>query len=347
ARSAEPVAPSRPPADAATSAGGPASPADAEPCPDGPSYEVMYLLDAEEDRIPALRTALGALGDSLVVVGGEGEWNVHIHVDDVGRAIEAGIEAGRPHRIHVTHFADQVRSDAERAGSGAGRVGPRRGRTVVAVSAGPGLAELYRSAGAVPVPAEPGRQPGFAELVRAIEECGAAEVIVLPNDGDIRRVAEAAARAAEDDLGIAVVVIPTTVQVQALAALAVHDPGKTLEGDVLEMTATARHARHGAVTVAARRAITMAGPCQPGDVLGVIDGDFTEVGDDLEEVAIHVLDRLVGSGGELVTLVSGLADPDRELAAAVLSWLETEHPSIDAVSYHGGQDRYPLLISVE
>src|SRR6478672_8841636 len=75
---------------------------------DGPAYEVMYLLDAGDDRIPTLKKTLGGLGDSLVVVGNEGLWNVHVHTDDVGAAIEAGIEAGRPHRVRVTHFAEQV-----------------------------------------------------------------------------------------------------------------------------------------------------------------------------------------------------------------------------------------------
>jgi uncharacterized protein len=76
--------------------------------PHGPSYEVMYLLDAADDAVGPLRAALAPLGDSLVVVGGDGLWNVHVHVDDVGAAIEAGIAAGRPHRIVVTHFAEQV-----------------------------------------------------------------------------------------------------------------------------------------------------------------------------------------------------------------------------------------------
>ena len=76
--------------------------------PGGPSYEVMYLLDAPVGPIAALRETLGTLGDSLLVVGGDGLWNVHVHVDDVGAAIEAGIAAGRPYRIAVTHFRDQV-----------------------------------------------------------------------------------------------------------------------------------------------------------------------------------------------------------------------------------------------
>ena len=112
---------------------------------------------------------------------------------------------------------------------------------------------------------------------------------------------------------------------QGLAALAVHEPGRPFDQDVLEMTATARHARHGAVTIAARQAMTMAGPCEPGDVLGVIAGDFAVVGSELVTVAAEVLERLLAGGGELVTIVSGeggdeLASrrppPARELHAA-------------------------------
>ena len=94
----------------------------------GPSYEVMYLLDAGDDGIGALRTTLAGLGDSLVVVGGEGLWNVHVHVDDVGAAIEAGIAAGRPHRIRVTHFADQVAAPGSRPGARPHRPRDRGGR---------------------------------------------------------------------------------------------------------------------------------------------------------------------------------------------------------------------------
>ena len=130
----------------------------------------------------------------------------------------------------------------------------------------------------------PGRRPSTGQLLEAITACGAHEVVVLPNDADSVRVAQIAARTAESDDGIRVAVIPTQAQVQGLAAIAVHEPGRSFDQDVLEMTATARHARHGAVTIAARQAMTMAGPCEPGDVLGVIDGDFAVVGDDQDEV---------------------------------------------------------------
>jgi dihydroxyacetone kinase-like predicted kinase len=304
---------------------------------DGPAYEVMYLLDADDDRVPALRERLGPLGDSLVVVGGEGLWNVHVHVDDVGAAIEAGIAAGRPHRIAVTHFAEQ-------AGRG-GRQPVRKGRGVVAMAAGPGLRQLFGEAGAAVVAGGVGHRCSTGEFLDAIRATHAAEVIVLPNDGDSIAVSEAAAQQARDD-GIRVSVIPTRVQVQGLAALAVHEPGRSFDDDVVAMTTAAGHARHGAVTVAARQAMTSAGPCEPGDVLGVVEGDFAMIGDSLHAVADQVIHRLLGGGGELLTLVIGDDAPD-DLADRLERLVGDERPEVDVVVYAGGQPRYPLLVAVE
>ena len=247
------------------------------------------------------------------MVGGEGLWNVHVHVDDVGAAIEAGIAAGRPHRVRVTHFAEQIEERSRRrAPEPQGGPGHRRGGRRARV-----WPRLFEEAGAVVVRGGPGDRPSTGQLLDAIRACGADEVVVLPNDDDTIRAAQVAASTAETDHGIRVAVLPTHAQVQGLAALAVHEPGRSFDQDVLEMTATARHARQGAVTVAAKQAITMAGPCEPGDVLGAIGGDFVVVGSDLEEVAADVLGRLLGSGGELVTLVSGADDADGALAAGL------------------------------
>jgi uncharacterized protein len=307
--------------------------------PDGPAYEVMYLLEADDAAVPELRRRLAPLGDSLVVVGGDGLWNVHVHVDDVGAAVEAGIEAGRPYRIRVTHFAEQL----ERL-SAAAETRRGHGRKVVVVAAGEGLAALFTEAGAYVVPGA-GRRPSTGQVLEAIQACGGAEVVVLPNDRDSVAVAEAAAQAAREESDLRVAVIPTSVQVQGLAALAVHEPGRSFEEDLLHMTSAARHTRSGAVTVAARRAMTTGGPCEPGDVLGAVEGDFVLVGDDLFTAAVEVLERLLGGGGELVTVVAGAGG--EELAQRCAAYLASTHPTVDSVVYDGGQERYPVLLGVE
>jgi dihydroxyacetone kinase-like predicted kinase len=182
-------------------------------------------------------------------------------------------------------------------------------------------------------------------MLAAVGDAPAGEVVLLPNERDAVPVAEAAAaelRAA----GRRVAVLPTIAQVQGLAAMAVHEPGRTFDADVVAMTTAAAHARHGAVTIAAKEAVTMAGICQPGDVLGVVEGDFAVIGSELRDVAVEVVRRMLSAGGELVTVVTG-AGADPALATGVREWVRHEHPEADTVVYEGGQPRYPLLLGVE
>ena len=146
--------------------------------------------------------------------------------------------------------------------------------------------------------------------------------------------------------------IPTRAQVQGLAAVAVHDASRSFDDDVVQMTSAAGHARHGAVTIAAKDAMTMAGPCRQGDSLGVVEGDFAVVGTALDDVALEVVTRLLSGGGEMLTLVTGSPDttdgPDVEfLVRRVTSFVGEHRPDVEVLVYDGGQQRYPLLIGVE
>nr|WSX49585.1 DAK2 domain-containing protein [Streptomyces sp. NBC_00974] len=301
----------------------------------GPAYEVTYLLEAPEAPVAELRTRLDGLGDSLVVVGGDGLWNVHVHVDDPGAAVEAGVVAGRPYRIRITHFGDERRRAR----------GERTQRAVVAVVQGEGLAVLCEEAGATTVLARPLEAPAVAELADAIRRAHAREVVLLPNGTEHRAVAAAAAGGARAE-GIRVAVIPTRSEVQGLAALAVHDADASFDEDVVAMTAAAGATRYGELAVAERQSFTSAGICQAGDVLGLIDGDVAVIGGDLPRTAESVLDRMLGSGGELVTLVLGPEVPDA-LSARLEAYVQHGHLAVDTVTYRGGRGSAPLLIGVE
>ena len=300
---------------------------------DGPSYEVMFLLEADDDRIPELRSALMALGDSLVVVGGERLFNVHVHVDDVGAAIEVGIAAGRPYRIAVTHFADQL---ARR---------PQQGRVVIAATTGAGLTALCREAGATTLEFTRDQPLTGAQMSASLRDVGADEIIVLPNNVRHVRQFEAAAQAARRE-GIRVAVIPTHAQVQGLAALAVHDPGLAFDEVVVTMSSAAAHTQHGAVTIATEPGMTMVGPVGPGDVLGVVTGDFAVIGDDVLQVAYEVIDKILSPAGEMVTVVLGEGS-DPLYAESIREYLRGVRPDVDLVVYDGGQENYPLFIAVE
>lgn len=325
---------------------------------ESPAYEVIYLLEADETAVARLRAKLDALGDSLVIVGGDGLWNVHVHVDDAGAAVEAGIQAGRPYRLRITHFgaaaerrrghgASPTEQETGRGVRGAGRGtrGDRAARSVVAVVPGDGLAALCTEAGATVVTTRPGEPPASGELVEAIRRAHAREVVVLPNDAELRHTAAAAAAQMRTE-GVRVALIPTRSVVQGIAALAVHERDRGFDEDVVAMTSAAGATRYAELAVAERQSWTMAGVCQAGDVLGLIDGDVAVIGADLLGTARTVLDRMLAAGGELVTLVLGAGVPS-DLAERLERHVRETHLAVDTVSYRGEQPAAPLLIGIE
>ena len=292
-------------------------------------YEVMYTVrGARPSDLDALRERLSELGHSVVIVGDEAIAQVHVHLAEAGVAVEAALPLGELSQIRVTALPPS---------SHAGR------RSVLAVVAGPGLAEAVVSLGGVPVFAA-GGDVTVEELRSAAERiCG--DLVILPNGTENLKSADHVA-AELRRTGRRVGIIPTLAQVQGLAAMAVHEPSADFDSVVVAMSSAAGHARHGAVTFAETSAMTMAGPCQPGDVLGAVQGDVVVIGTSMAEVAWQVVERLLAAGGELLTLVHGLGAPEDllpSLTARVREWSST----IDVEVVDGRQPRYPLLLGVE
>jgi DAK2 domain fusion protein YloV len=293
------------------------------------AYEVQYLLDAPPDVLPDLRDRLAALGDSVAVVSGADVHNVHVHVDDVGAAIEAALDlGGRPRRISVSRFADETAASR-----------------VVALTPAGGLAELFRAAGATAVEVGDDDNLVATKLTAAVCAAGARSVVVLPNARAFRDVADAAASAARL-AGRSATVVPTRSPVQGLAALAVHDPGRRADDDAVAMSAAAAATRYAEVTRASFDALTSAGPCRAGDVLGLIDDDVATIGDDVDAVARELLDRMLIGGGELVTIVVG-ADAPATLGASLGDYLHATRPAVEMVVHDGGHPAYPVMLGVE
>ena len=303
----------------------------------GPDYEVMYLLDDTDDaRVAALRVALDGLGDAVAVVGdGSGVWTVHVHCADIGAALEAATTAGRPHAVRVVPLTDR---------------GFTRARAVLAVTCSPPVAALARAAGAdvlerdCPVPGAP-VDVDDAVLDRALAATGARHVALLPCDAVLGPVAERAAAAARR-AGQEVVVVPAASALAGLAALAVHDPARHVADDVVAMTEAAAGTRSGALQVAQAEALTWAGRCRPGDVLGLVDGEVVLIAPDLSVGALWLAARMLTAGGELVTVLLGAGVPEalgEELAAE----LHRTHPECDVVVHRGARPGLPVELGVE
>lgn len=341
-------------------------------------WEIQYLLDVAGTPGPAierLRSRLVEVGDSVVVAcadrgdGTASVWAVHVHANDIGAALEAGLDAGRPHHVAVTPLitghdvhanastgqpstppsdsrdappavATGAVTDAGARPSG----GPGDGRAVVAVVPGSGLARLFAAEGAVPVELTSGAAPSVETLLDAVKRAGAAEIVLLPNDVAHAAVADAASAAAGPDRTVSV--LHTRSPVQGIAALAVADAGRPFREDVVAMAEAAAATRTAEVVVADQAGWTMAGPCRPGDVLALVDGDVVAIGADVGAVARELLDRLLNAGGELVTLVLGVDAPPT-LAGTVRAHLRVRWPFCEVHLLDGGQPRAVLLVGVE
>jgi uncharacterized protein len=291
-------------------------------------YEVMYAVTgARSSSLDELRGNLSELGSSVVIVGDRTVAQVHVHAADAGAAIEAAFGLGTLSRIRVTAL------DA-RAGANV--------RMVVSAVAGEGIAEAVRSMGGVPVAGGPSGD-ALEELTAVVEHAGG-DVVLLPNG--MLSLETATQLANHVDAGRRVAVIPTTAQVQGLAALSVHDPSTDFDSIVVAMSTAAGHARHAGVTIAERPAMTMAGYCQAGDVLGVVEGDVVEIGDSVVDVGWRVIERLLAMGGELLTLIIG-ANAERAVAVELSHRARQAVNGLETEILDGGQRRYPLLVGLE
>ena len=298
-------------------------------------YEVMYLLDTSADVVGGLRARLAELGDSVAVVGdGHDLWHVHLHCNDIGAAVEAGIAVGRPRRITVIRFADQPAP---------GRF--VRERAVLMIAVGAEVGRLARDAGAAVLERPPGAPLVEAEIVTALAATQAQAVVLLPGDLELVAVAERAAAAARRD-GQDVLVVPTASVLQSLSALAVHDPARRAGADVVAMAEAAAGTRIAALVVAETEALTWVGRCEPGDVLGIADGEVVLIAPDLPVGALWLAHRMLLGGGEIVTALLG-AGTEAALAEGLAADLRRSHPEVDVVVHRGGQTDYPLVLGVE
>jgi DAK2 domain fusion protein YloV len=317
----------------------------------GLRYEVMFLLEAPDGTIDGFRQAWAAIGDSIVVVGGEGLWNCHVHTNDVGAAIEAGIEAGRPREIRVTDLFDQVHEveeaawvrDAAAVGAGAETPAEPVATAVVAVAVGDGVRRLLTSLGVQRLVAGgQSMNPSTAQILEAVEACNSDAVVVLPNNKNIVAVA----RQVDALTDKKVAVVPTTSIPEALAALVDYDPDAPIDDNASTMAAALGRVRTGEVTQAVRDSVAECGRINEGDWIALARNGIVAATSSPAEAVSKLLERLVDDDSEIVTVLVGADAPAAE-TQKVREHIELEFPHVEVEFHDGGQPLYPYLIGVE
>jgi DAK2 domain fusion protein YloV len=317
----------------------------------GLRYEVMYFLEAPDEAIPAFKDVWSGIGDSIVVVGGDGLWNCHIHTDDIGAAVEAAVDAGRPRKIRVTDLAEQVEEERwVREATGAGAVvdlPPHASEpvctAVVAVAAGDGIKRIFYSLGVQGIVAGgQSMNPSTAELLAAVQAVPAGEVVILPNNKNIIPVAEQV----DAHTDRTVRVVPTRGIAEGFAALMGYDPEARADENAKEMTALASNVVAGEVTQAVRDSTSDVGPIAEGDFLGIASDGIRAVEHTQAAAACRLLGVLVTDEHEIVTVIEGDGANPAD-TRAITEWLHEHRPDVSAEVHHGGQPLYPYLFGIE
>jgi len=311
-------------------------------------YEVMYFLEAPDETIAAFKDVWAGIGDSIVVVGGDGIWNCHIHTDDIGAAIEAAIEIGRPSKIRVTDLLDEVEEerwvrDAEPSPPEPGRSREPVETAVVAVATGDGIRRIFYSLGVQGiVTGGQTMNPSTAQLLEAVEAAPSDHVVILPNNKNIIPVAEQV----DAHTAKTVHVVRTTGVAEGFASLLAYDPEADGEDNREAMTDAADNVVAGEVTQAVRDSSCDLGPIHEGDFLGLCGDGIRAVAPTLALACERLLADLVTENHELITIIEGEGS-SAAVSRHIEVWLQEHRPAADTEIHHGGQPLYPYLFGIE
>ena len=315
--------------------------------------EFLFKAERPFDPNEAL-SYLATLGDCELVVGSYPDYKVHVHSNEPNRVLEYMLRYGQIYNVFIHNMdieahdrtakiaADQAAASAKAEATPE----PKKPLGFVAVAAGDGEADILKSLGVdVVVSGGQTMNPSTADILDAVARANAESVIVLPDNGNIRMAAEAAAAASED---VKVVVVPTKTVPQAFAAMFAVDPEASAEENAEAMTEAIGEIRDGEVTHAVRDSQAADGsPIHAGDVMGIEGGAITVVGSSVEQVTLDLIARMQeAEEGDTLTILAG-SEMDDAAFKALCDRVEEAQPDLELDAHRGGQPLYPVIFSIE
>ena len=287
------------------------------------------------------------MGDCELLVGAYPDYKIHVHSNTPNLVLEHMLKLGQIYEVFIHNMemeahdrTAKIHADEEAAAEPAKPLG------YVAVAAGSGEAEILSSLGVdVVVSGGQTMNPSTADLLEAVNKVNAEAVIILPNNGNIRMAAEAAASAAEDKR---VAVVPTKTVPQAFSALFAVLPDSSFEDALDAMTEAAAEVRDGEITTAVRDSAASDGtPIHAGDVMGIINDSIDIVGSDVKQVTLDCINRMQeDEEGDSLTILAG-SDMDDAVFEELLAAIEEAQPDLEIDAHRGEQPLYPVIFSIE
>ena len=301
---------------------------------------------------------LAKLGDSLLVLNDDQVVRVHVHTEHPGKVLSWGQEFGDLQTIEIHNMVWQQEEIMENDGgadadTSAAPTPIEKAKladqddqpetAVIAVASGDGVIKLLKSLGVTNIIS--GGQtmnPSTQDIVDAINNSGAKQALVLPDNGNIFMTAEQAAEVVD----IPTKVVHTKTIAQAMSSLLEYNPEADLATNQQNMESNLASVASGEVTHAVRDTTIDGRDIKKDDYLGIVDGKIVESNPDLEETAIEMVKKMLDEDSEIVTILYG-EDGSEKTAEAIKTAVEEIDDELDVQIYSGGQPVYPYLISVE
>ncbi|MGM9982935.1 MAG: DAK2 domain-containing protein [Limosilactobacillus sp.] len=294
---------------------------------------------------------LAKMGDSLLVLNDDQVVRVHVHTEHPGEVLSWGQQFGDLQTIEIhnmvwqqeeimEHDDEEAESPVEKAKQ---QQAPAPETAVIAVASGDGIAKLLKSLGVTHIIS--GGQtmnPSTQDITEAINQSGAKQALVLPDNGNIFMTADQAAEVAD----IPTKVVHTKTIAQAMSAMLEYNAEASLEENQANMEENMTTVASGEVTHAIRDTKIDGMEIQKDDFLGIVDGKIVEATPDLKETAIKMVKQMLDEDSEVVTILVG-ADGDSATAEEIKAAILDVDDELDVQIYDGGQPVYPYLISVE
>ncbi|MGK0552124.1 DAK2 domain-containing protein [Enterococcus faecalis] len=303
-------------------------------------------VDSEFDY-NTFRNYLNELGDSLLVVNDDEIIKVHVHTEHPGEVLNYGQKFGSLVKIKVDNMRLQhetlVEHDAQVAEQAATAEKPRVPFAVIAIAAGAGVQKLFRSLGvSYVISGGQTMNPSTEDILKAIKEVNADQVILLPNNKNIFMAADQAADVAD----IPVAVVPSKTISQGMTAMLAFNDQQSLEENKDSMTEMLTSVVSGQMTTAVRDTTIDEVVIKKDDYLGMIDGKIVVSEADRFNASLDTLNRMIDEETEIVTIIVG-EDGSMAEAEKLIAALHTTNEELETELHEGGQPVYPYLFSAE
>ena len=308
-------------------------------------YCTEFMLHTDEISPENFKTEIEGYGDSLIVVGDDEIIKIHIHTNNPGAVMELAVKYGGLNKIKIENMRLQheKRVEANKDSKADSKQMEQKEVGLIAVAMGDGISKILKDFG-VDVVIEGGQtmNPSTQDFLEAIAKINAKEIYIFPNNSNIIMAANQAADISEKSVSV---ILSKSIP-QGFAALMQLNRELDRATNLQAMSEALNNVKTGQVTFAVRD--TQAGDIsiKEGDIIGIGEKEIKFAGQDINEIALKLVEDLTDEDSEIISLFYG-DEVSEEDANQLVEAIEELKADCDVELYQGGQPLYYYIISVE